>query len=480
MELDLNKCPECGYVSNSQPDVCPQCGCDLAAHREKLRAEMARLQKEAAEKAAAEKIESEYKAALDLFSKNRYKEAIVAFLALGDYKESEGYVEKSRDALYHAAVEKFMANDGLATLLANTKSDDAKALAEDASVEDKKAAFKSMSEEQYTALVKDFEELKGYRDTARYIACCNQAIENLKRYAEEKDYELAKKLFLANKYKEAKKLFDAMTHIPDAAEQAKKCEEANSEKEAEELKIKREAAARAAKINKIETILQYVAFLAPLVMSIVFAIILFSNSTQIRFYGSYAGLAIGWGFFLIFSIICAIVVFKLRKNLGSHKTQRIAASIIGAIVLVASIVVLAESASLESDFGPQSLVSISITGKKNDVQYHNTTTLYFTIENKSDRDLSSIHGDLTFYDEDDYAIAVYSVQLQGPFTPGETKISLRIDNPKGDIYYSDLSDLTAKFTPGLLYIGSSTMGVGDGYVDFSGEDDMDVSIQVAA
>ena len=38
MNFDYNKCPECGYVNNNQPDICPSCGCDLKEYRDELQA----------------------------------------------------------------------------------------------------------------------------------------------------------------------------------------------------------------------------------------------------------------------------------------------------------------------------------------------------------------------------------------------------------------------------------------------------------
>lgn len=49
MELNYTKCPECGYVNDNQPDVCPSCGFDLKAYRDELQA-----QEEAAEQAQNE------------------------------------------------------------------------------------------------------------------------------------------------------------------------------------------------------------------------------------------------------------------------------------------------------------------------------------------------------------------------------------------------------------------------------------------
>ena len=66
MEFNYNKCPECGYVNNNQPDVCPSCGCDLKEYRDELHAkeqayEAAEQARKVAEQArAAELAEKSY------------------------------------------------------------------------------------------------------------------------------------------------------------------------------------------------------------------------------------------------------------------------------------------------------------------------------------------------------------------------------------------------------------------------------------
>ena len=95
MEFNFNKCPECGYVNNNQPNVCPSCGCDLAEYRQRLREEAELVEKEKMSLAA-----------LHLFSTNEYQAATVAFLALGDHKESVSYAEKSEKAFFDSTVVK--------------------------------------------------------------------------------------------------------------------------------------------------------------------------------------------------------------------------------------------------------------------------------------------------------------------------------------------------------------------------------------
>ena len=64
MAYDLNKCPECGYVNNKQPDICPNCGCNLEEYRAKIRAQMWEEAQQIAEKERNEKLEETYKNAI--------------------------------------------------------------------------------------------------------------------------------------------------------------------------------------------------------------------------------------------------------------------------------------------------------------------------------------------------------------------------------------------------------------------------------
>ena len=92
MVLNLYECPECGWKGNFTPDECPVCGHNLVEHRANIKAEMRKEVQEAAERQKLEELEEEYREAIQLFNDGCLGDARVAFMALGDYKDSSEQV----------------------------------------------------------------------------------------------------------------------------------------------------------------------------------------------------------------------------------------------------------------------------------------------------------------------------------------------------------------------------------------------------
>ena len=170
MEFNYNKCPECGYVNNNQPNVCPSCGCNLAEYRQRLREE--------AELAEKEKM---YLAALHLFSTNEYQAAAVAFLVLGDYKESVSYAEKSEKALFDATVVKeFLENPFISALYsadAHRKENVSDAVLKECmsdpkTIEELRGKFEKYAEKKHLPVEK-------------YMVACTEALKELEYINEE-------------------------------------------------------------------------------------------------------------------------------------------------------------------------------------------------------------------------------------------------------------------------------------------------------
>ena len=455
MDLDLNKCPKCGNVADGMPDVCPQCGEDLAAHRARIYAEIMRLKKVEEDQKADPAYESSYKNALELYSKGLFRDAILAFLTLGNYKDSAEYVEKVRDAYYHRTVVLFMTNEGLASMISSSDKD-AKEEEEEEKVVDLKSALLSMSESEYVKLREDFEYLATSRNTAPYIACCNQAIETLKYYKEAEAYERAMLLYQKKEYPAAKTIFDALTRIPDAVQYAKLCNRAITS-----------AQKRKDYVRKSEIILQIIAFLSPFVMAIVFGIILFCNKKQLTLIGSYAGLVTGWVFFSLAAIVIAIVFFNYRTSLGPYVARRVSASIIGLVTLITSIVVIAEASTLVTPFTPHNILSVSIVGKVDDINY-DCTEFTFELDNKLDYKLNGAFGEMRLY-ENGKQIAVYDVTFNGNYQPGINRITIRVNNPRADVFNAELEDMSATFS--ITQISSEA-----DVVEFDGSDLQTVAI----
>ena len=167
MELNLDKCPECGYINRNHPDTCPSCGCNLAEHRIKVTNELNRLETEA-------KNNKDYLNAINEFTEGRYSAALVLFLALGEYKDAEEYAEKIKIELYNIAVKDFEENSLLKLLhqQENKEYSTCKQVLQEAA---------SIEEKDIYSIQKGFSEIKNFRDSNKYIDDCAVAISLLKK-----------------------------------------------------------------------------------------------------------------------------------------------------------------------------------------------------------------------------------------------------------------------------------------------------------
>ena len=131
---------------------------------------------------------AKYGKANKLFAQGKYDDAIAAFTALGDYKDSPQKIEEVKAAMidqnYNKAVETYDNGD-------------------------------------FEAAQAIFEELGDYKDTADYISSCNYQL-GVKALAA-KDYEAALKYF------EASDLDEAAEHIKECQYQVCKADDTNSE-----------------------------------------------------------------------------------------------------------------------------------------------------------------------------------------------------------------------------------------------------------
>ena len=210
MELNLDKCPECGYINKNHPDTCPSCGCDLVEHRIKVKNELNRLKAEA-------KNNEDYLNAINEFTEGRYSAALVLFLALGKYKDAEEYVEKSKIELYTIAIKEFNDNALLKILHQQENKEYStckKVLLEAVSIEEK----------GISRIKKEFSRIKDFRDSRKYIDDCTVAISFLKKYENEKKEE-EKRL-----KKEKEKIERKEKEKKEAEEERKRAQEAERER----------------------------------------------------------------------------------------------------------------------------------------------------------------------------------------------------------------------------------------------------------
>ena len=125
-----------------------------------------------------------YNAAAALMEEEKYEEAIAAFEALGDYKDSKDQKRACLDAAQLAAKE-----------------------------ENYNSAIMLMEVQDYRSAIAIFQSLDGYQDSAEQIEVCYAAIN-------EADYNKAIDLFEAEKYMEARTWFMLLSGYKDSDEKA--------------------------------------------------------------------------------------------------------------------------------------------------------------------------------------------------------------------------------------------------------------------
>lgn len=224
MAYDLNKCPECGYVNNKQPDICPNCGCNLEEYRAKIRAQMWEEAQQIAEKERNEKLEETYKNAIGLFNNRSFKEAQNTFMALGDYKESLEFAEKCKEEIYQIIIKEFNKNLFLKNLISQEESFD---YFNTPFVQD---CRKKYSKYLFEIIKSKFEEYEDYKPVREYTDYCDKAIELFSLYDEQeadyKKYCKAVTLYNEKQYEKAMVMFKKLEGVLDSEDFISKCQDA--------------------------------------------------------------------------------------------------------------------------------------------------------------------------------------------------------------------------------------------------------------
>ena len=131
----------------------------------------------------------DYVAAGRLYREGRYEEAVTAFAALGDFKDSEAWAGKSEEGIrqrqYDAAVIQFQAGN-------------------------------------FLAAKRQFEALGGYLDSAEKAKAADDALW-------QQEYEMAIALFEAGKFEEAKRALEDLGGYADSEARIRQCETAMQE-----------------------------------------------------------------------------------------------------------------------------------------------------------------------------------------------------------------------------------------------------------
>ena len=227
MKLNIYECPECGWNGNFTPDQCPSCGCDLKEYRAKIREEMCKEAKVAAERERLEEIEKSYQEAIRLFNEHTYisyQEARTNFMALGDYKCSVEFVEKCKEGIYQASIKEFNINSFLKNIISKEEPFDYF-----------NTPFIQACREKYDAnsfkkIKSIFEKHEDYKQSREYMDYCDKAIELFLLYDQQTvDYEKyckAVKFYNDSKYEKAIKDFKKLNGFLDSQDYIIKCYEA--------------------------------------------------------------------------------------------------------------------------------------------------------------------------------------------------------------------------------------------------------------
>ncbi len=211
-------------------------------------------------------------------------------------------------------------------------------------------------------------------------------------------------------------------HDAELAERNKKNEEKIQKEEEERARMANER--RVAVMKKVvESSLQIIAYLSPIVISIIFGIILFTNIDQISIVSNFVGWCTGWVFFAIASLFVSLFLLGTRLFHAwnyDDVAARVSASIVAVLMIVSSIIGFSNSAKLSRDFDPSTFVSIQVTGKNTSIKNgYYVTTISFSHRNKSDIKVNSIEGEAIFYNRNT-EVNTWNVSFKGPFKAGNS------------------------------------------------------------
>lgn len=205
------------------------------------------------------------------------------------------------------------------------------------------------------------------------------------------------------------------------------------------------------KRNRILTILQVVAYSLPVILSVIFGIILFSNQTQITIVSDFIAWCTWWVIFLIFSIISSSILFYNRfKSLGwdaEDKAPNVCAIVYAVIMLIASLIVFPSAGTLTPNFNPANNIEIEATSVNYSTSYSTYyTKIYYTIENKGNIEVTGFVGEMRFYDGEE-EISFRTVRFTGSYKQGNSyNVSVQFDeNNSTPLYDTPFDDLRITF-----------------------------------
>ncbi|MGN0617784.1 MAG: DUF6273 domain-containing protein [Ruminiclostridium sp.] len=164
-----------------------------------------------------------YNNAVKLMSDGKYSEAISAFTALGEYRDSENQIleckKAVRDIEYNNAIS--LMNEGkldeaITLFSRNNEYKESSTLIIECKY---KKAVKLMEDEKYIMASTIFSELNGYKDSNQMVELCQEALK-------ENDYNNAISLMKNSDYDNAISSFKALGDYKDSKKQIEACENA--------------------------------------------------------------------------------------------------------------------------------------------------------------------------------------------------------------------------------------------------------------
>lgn len=208
------------------------------------------------------------------------------------------------------------------------------------------------------------------------------------------------------------------------ADLARKNREAEEKRRRDAIdRARREAEAKKeAKRKAIETFLQTVALISPIILAVVFAIILFSNKEQISIIGNFTGWCTGWVFFTIASLIASIVLLKKRFGDWDYNEtpSRLSSVLVAVVMVVFSIIAFSNAGKLSSNFDPTTFITFNVTGKTTSISYSTYySEISFSVKNNSDVKVTYICGEMKLYNGSTQ-VGSWNVYFEGEYNGGQS------------------------------------------------------------
>lgn len=195
----------------------------------------------------------------------------------------------------------------------------------------------------------------------------------------------------------------------------------------------------------------------PLIVTVISAIILFSNYKQAAFLGTFIGLTTGWVFFLIASIVISILAIKSCLSNSSATARNVFVTIVCFLSLFGTLMTILGAVQIEPNFNPGNQINITITSVSDDTSYSTyETTFFMEIKNDSKYNFEEFGTELEIYKESKL-LGSYTAWFKNQFMANNSvNTYLTISSSYSNIYYASLNEMTIKYK--IKYIAKKQDG----------------------